>query len=113
MSLTLFKIVSEYVLRNRPNNPCMDLKMDVKCYYPVRGLEFQEMGHCSRIRGCCKELEAFLKRDNLDAIMEMMKFSVASTMPRSSLYNNGTVPVSAYLSVFPHTRPLVDLSQNG
>ena len=83
----------------------MDSKADMKVY--------EDGNHIWRIEGCCTELAAFLKRENLDLIMEMMKFSIASTIPRSSLYTNATMRVPYYASFFPHTRILSELLKNG
>ena len=45
-------------------------------------------------KGCCTKLAPLLKRKNLELIMEIMKFSIGSTIPSLSLYTNTTIPVS-------------------
>ena len=82
--------------------------MDAKWYDYVDAADSKQM-----IRGCCTELAAFLQRKNLDMIMEMMKFSIGSTVPKSFFPANGTMPVSEYFPLFPLTQPLNDLLQNG
>ena len=90
----------------------MDWKLDVEVY----NLSVEYVGVHNKqkiVKGCCMELAGFLKRENLDLIMEIMKFSISSTIPKSSLYTNVTMSLSDYLPFFPHARPLMDLLQNG
>ena len=40
----------------------------------------------TRVEGCCQTLEQSLKTTNLNTIMNLMKFSIGSTIPKSPQY---------------------------
>ena len=53
-----------------------------------------------RVEGCCQTLELYLQNTKLETIMNLMKFSVGSTIPISPMYGhenftetNGDLPL--------------------
>ena len=57
----------------------MDWKLDVEVYNLSVG--YVGVHNTQKIvKGCCMELAGFLKRENLDLIMEIMKFSISRTL---------------------------------
>ena len=41
-----------------------------------------------RVEGCCQTLELYLQNTKLETIMNLMKFSIGSTIPMSPPYGN-------------------------
>ena len=63
----------------------------------VEGKFVARSASLERMSGCCNALIPLLKRQNLKSVMELMKFSLGTPIPRGNLYaNQSQIPVTDF-----------------
>ena len=86
--------ISDYLQGYESINPCEDPNKDF--FVMKSDDEEQLVGNkltrrlksLNRVEGCCQTLELSLQTEKLKTIMNLVKFSIGSTIPRSPEYNN-------------------------
>ena len=65
-----------------------------------------------RVPGCCSVLTPLLKRENLNKVMDFMKFSIGTTIPKSNARLNETTDTSKNLGIYEPSDTLMRLFKN-
>ena len=86
--------ILEYRQEYQSINPCVDASMDF--FVMKSDNEEQIVGNnltrriksLNRVEGCCRTLELSLQTERWRIVMNLMKFSIGSTIPRSPEYGS-------------------------
>ena len=89
----LYSHILEYIKEYESINPCYDPNKD---FFMIKLNEehsaYDKLAtrimSLKRVEGCCKTIDQSLKTENLKTVMDLMKFSIGSTIPMSPQYGN-------------------------
>ena len=74
---------------------------------------FQNDGRAQKAISCCQVIRSYLKQENLNDIMEIMKFSMGSTLPKSYKRNKESIEKNPSMELFPSSRYLSFFEDGG
>ena len=91
--ISSYAVISDYRQEYQSINPCADTATDF--FVMKSDNEEQLVGSkltrrlksLNRVEGCCETLEQNLQTEKWEIIMNLMKFSIGSTIPRSPEYS--------------------------
>ena len=108
--ISTYSCLAEFSYRKHLNNPCSDAMKDFFIMRSSEDKEYNSFGKLrargkslERVDGCCSALVPILGTQNLKLIMDLMKFSIGTTIPQSPKYNKYPLEMSS--KAFPLFQP--------